>query len=171
MIASLLALWAGLATAAPARQAPDSVQHARLLAVMTETFNAFDRLRGATHQFTLDLNNASDDLVLARAARLQRECQRADGMVADVERILAAPAPNPDAGREVAPTRAAVKALRTAFARCTREWGGMPPRHPVRPDSLRAWGPYRSNQLEATLRRHAPQFHAFAHAAGADPVH
>jgi hypothetical protein len=69
----------------------------------------------------------------------------------------------------VTPTRAAASALRAAFARCTREWG-TEPRHPVRPDSLRAWGPYRSNQLEATLRRNAPQIHAFAQAAGADPT-
>lgn len=169
MTSSLLALWAGLALSAPARQASDSAQQARVRAVMAETFNAFDRLRGATHQFTLDLDDASDDLVLARAARIQRECQRADGMVADVERILAGPAPTSDARREVAPTRAAASALRAAFARCTREWGAEP-RHPVRPDSLRAWGPYRSNQLEATLRRNAPQIHAFAHAAGADPT-
>jgi hypothetical protein len=170
MTAPLLALWAGLAASVPARQAPDSAQHARLLKAMSATFDAFDRLRGATHQFTLDLAHASDDMVVSRAARVKLECSRADSALMDIERILTGPPPTPDARREIGPTRAAATSLRAAFARCSREWGAEP-RHPTQPDSLRAWGPYRTNQLELSLRRYAPRIQAFAHAAGADPKH
>jgi hypothetical protein len=168
MTAPLLALWAGLAASAPARQARDSAQQARLRTVVTATFDAFDRLRGATHQFTLDLDHASNDLVQSRAARVTLECLRTDSALLDLERILASPLPTPAAQRQVRPTRAAARAVRAAMARCASDWGSDP-RHPAQPDSLRAWGPYRTNQLEATLRRHAPEIQAFAHAAGADP--
>ncbi|HEY6808831.1 MAG TPA: hypothetical protein VI160_08580 [Gemmatimonadales bacterium] len=170
MTASLLALWAGLATPAPARQAPasDSAQHAHLRSVMQATFDAFDRLRGATHEFRLDLDDASAELVLARAARLQRECRAADSALAGVEQVLASPPPTPAARRQVPPTRAAARTLRGAFARCIRDWQ-LDARRPAHPDSIRAWAPYRTSQLDQVLHREAPQFQAFAHAAGVEP--
>jgi hypothetical protein len=139
---------------AVALQAPDSARTGRWQRALNQTTDSLDRLRGASAGFRVDLANASPDLVLARAAQVRATCSAAVPPLQSLEALMAGEVYSPRARREQTQLRAGTAQLRQVLARCEREW--LAPPHPARrdADSLRAWGPYRSSQLEASLQRY-----------------
>jgi hypothetical protein len=56
--------------------------------------------------------------------------------------------------------------MRRVFARCAREWETPDPPVAAVADSLQSWGPYRTAQLEAAVRRFAEQLRHFMNKTG-----
>jgi hypothetical protein len=147
MITLLLALTVAV-------QATDSARAAHWGRVLNQTSDSLDRIRGATAGFRVDLANASPDLILVRAAQVRATCVDAVAPLQTVEALLTSEVYSTKARREQSRLISGTTELRRALDRCQREW--LVPTRPVQrdADSLRAWGPYRSAQLEASLRRY-----------------
>lgn len=114
--------------------------------------NSIAGLRGALWEFNRDLSKAGSETVLARARALVGRCR-------SVTAVLGAFPP--DLGRRLVPPAASVAAdslrqridaLRTTLA--TECLLGLGPDGPgARPDSIRAWSPYRTSLIERSLRQ------------------
>lgn len=154
MISVILAL-------AVAAQAPDSVRQVRYEAALNGATAALDQLRGVTAGFRTDLPSASPDLVLTRAERVRLTCQDADAVLVKVESLLAEGVYARHAQREQLELRNGGTELRRVLARCEREWRVPKPPTLAVADSLRAWGPYRTAQLDAALRRYLATVRGF----------
>lgn len=146
---------------AVAIQAPDSARAARWERALNQTTDSLNRIRGATAGFRVDLGSASPDLILVRAAHVRAACGAAAAPLKAVEDLLDGDVYNVHAQREQSQLRSGSVDLHRALERCEREWRA--PDHPQASDadSLRAWGPYRSAQLDAALGRYQVLVHAF----------
>lgn len=154
----MISLFFALAVAA---QAPDTARVGRWERLLNQTTDSLDRIRGAAAGFRTDLENASPALVLVRAAQVRATCGAAAPSLQTLEAWLGREEYSPSARREQAQLRRGTAELRSALARCEREW--QPMQRPVLrdADSLRAWGPYRTTQLEASLRRYLALVRSF----------
>lgn len=144
-----------------AAQAPDSARTARWEQALAATTDSLDRVRGAAMGFRVDLDNASSDLVLTRAAQLRTSCARADEALRDLERLLEEGVYSPRARDAQARLRGGTAEMRRTLARCQREWQASAPPRAGEADSLKAWGPYRTAQLNAALLRYQGLVRAF----------
>ena len=139
---------------AVAIQAPDSARAARWERALNQTTDSINRIRGATAGFRVDLGSASPDLILVRAAHVRAACGAAAAPLKAVEDLLDGEAYSVHAQHEQSQLRAGGVDLHRALERCEREWK-------VPADSLRAWGPYRSAQLDTALGRYLVLIRAF----------
>ncbi len=146
---------------AVAAQAPDSARQVRYEVVLNSATAALDQLRGVTAGFRTDLPSASPDLVLRRAERVRITCQDVDGVLVKLESLLAEGVYARHAQREQVELRKGGSELRRVLARCEREWRVPTPPTVAVADSLRAWGPYRTAQLDAALQRYLATVRGF----------
>jgi len=158
----LVALWTA---AAPPAQLPDSAKAARVERVIDAASDSIGRLRSAAYAFRLDLQGVSPSLVLERAQRVQDGCTGAAAGVALLQRVLSVATLTPRAGAEQARLRTAGANLHRTLVQCRREWKPSPPSATLA-DSLRAWGPYRTQQLEVALRPYEEALRVFQLKAG-----
>src|SRR2546430_533241 len=146
----LAALWV---VAASHTQHPDSAKAARVERVITATTDSISRLRSAAYGFRLDLQAVSAALVLERAQRVHDGCTGAVAGLESLLRVLTVETLTPRAGAEQARLRLAAMDLRRTLQQCRRDWEPRPASQTLA-DSLRAWGPYRVQQLDLALRRY-----------------
>lgn len=153
MIAILLALWAASPPGTPSsvRQAPDSALNRELGVPLATLRDSLFAIQGAGAAFRRDLTVASPDLVIARARRVQESCTRALPALAAAQRALAATALPPRTKPPSADLQRLLPKLQADLSRCQREFA--PGAWYTRVDSLRAWGPSRLVQLDASVRR------------------
>ena len=153
MIAILLALWVASppGTALSASQKPDSALNRRLGIPLTTLRDSLFAVQGSGAAFRRDLAAASPDLVIARARRVQESCTQALATIAATQRALAATPVSPRTQPLSADLQRLLPKLQTDLARCQREFA--PGAWYARVDSLRAWGPSRTVQLDASVRR------------------
>ena len=144
-----------------AAQAPDSARQLRYEQVLNGATDALDRVRGAAAGFRADLPSASSDLVLQRAERVRVSCRGAGGAVGAVDSLLAEVIYVSRARREQDELRKGGVELRRVLTRCERDWTAPSPQLVMAADTLRAWGPYRTSQLETALRRYLASLRAF----------
>lgn len=144
-----------------AAQGPDSVRAARYERVLRDVTESLDAVRGAAAEFRTDLPRASSELVLERAARIRTRCGVADSAAVRQQSLLAEGVYVPAAAAEQVRLSRETRRLRGVLARCRREWGV--PEHPsvADADSLRAWGPYRTSQLDRALQRFVDSLRSF----------
>jgi hypothetical protein len=147
----MISLFIALAVAV---QAPDTARAGRWERLLNQTTDSLDRIRGATAGFRADLENASPDLVLVRAAQVRAACAAAAPSLQVLQAQLVREEYSPRARREQAQLRSGTASLHTVLLRCKREWEPTPRPALRDADSLRAWGPYRTSQLEASLLRY-----------------
>jgi hypothetical protein len=142
-------------------QLPDSARQARYERVLGEVSSALDAVRGAAAGFRTDLSRASSELVLERATRIHNSCRDADAAAARQQALLAEGVYTPSAQPEQTRLARETARLRQALTRCQREWT-VPDRPRIADaDSLRAWGPYRTAQLDGALRRFIASLRGF----------
>jgi len=158
----LVALWVAVA---PPAQVPDSAKPARVERVIDAASDSIGRLRSAAYGFSLDLQAASPALVLARARRVRDGCAGAAAELESLQRVLSVATLTPRAGAEQARLRTAAANLLRALTLCRQEWEPSPPSVTLA-DSLRAWGPYRVQQLTLALRRYEEALRVFQVRAG-----
>ena len=154
----MILLWFTLAVAA---QAPDSVRQARFERVLKQASDSLDGVRGAATAFRTDLPSASSELVLVRAARVHSGCRGADAALLQLDTLLAGGAYSRAAASEQARLQNATAELRRVLGRCQREWTVSQFTTAATVDSLRAWGPYRTAQLDSALRRYLYSLRGF----------
>ncbi len=123
MLALALLLWAG--------QSPDSALVA-----------SFSAIRSASARFRYDLQQASPQLVIARARDVRAACNGARAAADSVTPRVA----------HDATAQAELSTLQRALAACQRDWDTAARRPNA--DSLRAWGPHRLTELDRALRRY-----------------
>jgi len=80
-------------------------------------------------------------------------------------RVLNVEMLTPRAGAEQARLRLAAMDLRRTLQQCRRDWEPKPASQTLA-DSLRAWGPYRVQQLDLALRRYESALRVFQLKAG-----
>jgi hypothetical protein len=131
-------------------QSPDSAVRAQRLAGLKAFDDSLTAVSAATSSFRADLSHASPDLVLSRAARVQKRCA---GAAAQGER-LAADSLDPSVRHELT-------SLRTALHRCVTDFSAGPGYGKV--DSIAAWAPYRLARLDAAIRRYRGAARTFQH--------
>ena len=154
MMTFLLALAVGL-------QASDSARAPRWERALNQTTDSLDRVRGAAAAFRVDLGYASHDLVLVRAAQVRATCRGADVPLQVLERLLTDEVYDRNARGAQERLRSGTTELRRTMSRCQREWLAGPRPTASGADSLRAWGPYRTAQLDAALRRYLGLMRSF----------
>ena len=159
-------LWGALVAPAAqsASQAPDSAVLRRYADAVYATADTLDVLRGVTQAFKNDLKTASPTLVLARATSVQNACSSGVTTVRQLQGMLAARSVTPKSAPSQAKFRTAAEETVAALERCVRNWQPLP-RTDARADTLRAWGPYRANEIEVALRRFDVARFTFAAAA------
>lgn len=161
---------AGLSTPASAQVRPpartaDTSETARYRDLLVGVRDSIHPVSAAIITFRRDLSSAGPETVTAKAAELVRACGRARAALVTLPPRLEPSAAPPRA-------RSAADALRQA----TRELD-----HQLRddcerglrfeglagaPDSLRAWGPYRTARLRQTITRFDAASNRFASAVG-----
>lgn len=150
-----------LFTLAVATQAPDSVRQARFERVLKQASDSLDGVRGAATAFRTDLPSASSELVLVRAARVHTGCRGADAALLQVDTLLVGGVYSRAATSEQTRLQSATAELRRVLGRCQREWAVSQFPSAGTADSLRAWGPYRTAQLDSALRRYLHSLRGF----------
>ena len=153
MIAILLALWAASPPGTPSSvsQAPDTALNRQLGIPLATLRDSLFAVQGSGAAFRRDLTVASPDLVIARARQVQASCAGALATVAATQHALAATPLPPRTRPLAADLQRLLPKLQTDLTRCQREFA--PGAWYTRVDSLRAWGPARTVQLDASLRR------------------
>ena len=149
-----------------AAQTSDSVRQSRYERVLNSANDSLGRLRGVIAVFRTDLPSASRELVLVRAERVRVMCHGADAAVIEVQSLLSEGLYSRRAEREQSQLQKGSIEMRRVFARCAREWETPDPPVAAAADSLQAWGPYRTAQLEAAVRRFAEQLRHFMNKTG-----
>ena len=134
-------------------QIPDSAARAQQLATLKALDDSLTAVSAATTAFRADLNHASPDLVISRAARVQRRCA---GAVAQGQR-LTADSLDPHLHHELA-------SLRAELNRCVADFTTGAGYRKV--DSLTAWAPYRLARLDDAIRRYRGAARTFQHRLG-----
>ena len=153
MIAILLALWA----ASPLRgrsslpQTPDTTLTREIGAPLLALRDSLFAVQGTGAAFRRDLEAASADLVIARAQRVQESCARAIGTVRSAQAALTATTLPPRSRSLASDLQRLLPQTQAELARCQREFA--PGAWYARADSLRAWGPSRLMQLDASVLR------------------
>jgi hypothetical protein len=153
MIAILLALWAASPPGTPSSvsQTPDSALNRQLGIPLATLRDSLFAVQGSGAAFRRDLAAASPDLVIARARRVQESCTRALATIVTTQRALVATTLPPRTQPRSADLQRLLPKLQADLARCEREFA--PGAWYTRVDSLRAWGPSRTVQLDASVRR------------------
>lgn len=146
-------VWAALAA-----QSPDSVTKHRYLDALKAVDDSLLSIRSAGASFRSDLAAASPELIVARSVRMRDRCAGARAALARLDTVLAV-AYSPNAGQYQRALRVEGVTLAGTMSRCEREWDTTPRRSV--PDSLRAWGPYRIEQLDVAMRRYTAKAAAF----------
>ncbi|MGH9550195.1 MAG: hypothetical protein ACRD3W_12510, partial [Terriglobales bacterium] len=146
-------------------QVPDSVVIRRYGDAVNATADTLDALRGFAQAFRNDLQTASPTLILARATSVQTACASGASAVRRLQGMLAARSVTAEAARSQAKFRATAEETVAALERCIRAWEPLP-RTDARADTLRAWGPFRVNQIDQALRRFDLARFTFAKDAG-----
>ena len=147
-------------------QAPDSAWKARFQLVLKQATDSLGGVRGAVAGFRNDLSSASSELVLARAARLHVSCRGADAALVEVQSLLAGGAYTHNAKREQTQLRNETVELRRVLARCEREWAVPQRPSTAAADTLRAWGPYRTDRLDRSLQFYLGALRGFMRKVG-----
>jgi hypothetical protein len=152
VIAILLALWAASPPGTPSSvsQTPDTALNRQLGIPLATLRDSLFAVQGSGAAFRRDLAVASPDLVIARARRVQESCAGAGVAVAAALRALAATTLPPRTQPRSADFQRLLPKLQADLARCQREFA--PGAWYTRVDSLRAWGPSRTVQLDANVR-------------------
>jgi len=152
VIAILLALWAASPPGTPSSvpQTPDTALTRALGAPLAALRDSLFAVQGSGVAFQRDLAVASPDLVIARARRVQESCTRALAAVAAAQHALATTTVPPRTEPRSADLQRLLPKLQADLKRCQREFA--PGAWYARVDSLRAWGPSRTVQLDASLR-------------------
>lgn len=158
MLKLLPILWAAIAA-----QSPDRATTARYASALQTVADSLTGVRGAVASFRADLAAASPALVLARAARVRARCAGARAAVAQLRAVVASDYTPHARGAQHA-LRDEATGLTRALERCEREWDAS--LRGASADSLRAWGPYRIEQLEIVMRRYHTRAGAFQKRAG-----
>jgi hypothetical protein len=140
---------------------PDSVRQARYERTLSSVSDSLDVVRGAIATFPIDLARVSPDLVLSRAARVRQSCHGAALALEQASTLLAAGVYVAHAKVEQGRLQSGTTDLRRTLGRCEREWAAPDPPTRASADSLRAWGPYRGAQLDASLRSYLGLLRAF----------
>jgi len=146
----------------PARQ--------RYVAVLAGVRDSLKTVLAASWDFGRDLKQAGPETVLARAAALRARCSAAS------RTVQRAPAALDGAYKGLAGTALRTKRdLKLAMQRVGVSLrqdceSGFADRGPgVRADSVRAWGPYRSQRIETAISNYETSARAFTDAIGARP--
>ena len=153
MIAILLALWA----AAPPgprsslQQTPDTTLTRELGKPLLTLRDSLFAVQGAGVDFRRDLAAASPDLVIARSRRVQESCTRTISALRAAQRALTTTTLPAHARAQAAGLQRLLPGLQADLARCQSEF--EPGLWYSRVDSLRAWGPFRLSQLDASALR------------------
>ena len=151
MIQTLLAL----AVFAQAPSAlPDSTRQALYERRLSQAVDSLGVMRGAVTAFPIDLERASPDLVLVRAARVRASCGGANAALEQVATLLAAGVYSRRARTEQVKLQSGTATLRRTLERCQREWASPDPPTRAGADSLKAWGPYRGSKLDEAVRNY-----------------
>jgi len=152
VIAILLALWAVLPPGTPSSvsQTPDTALNRQLGIPLATLRDSLFAVQGSGAAFRRDLAAASPDLVIARARRVQESCKGAVVAVAAAQRALAATTLPPRTQPRSVDFQRLLPKLQADLTRCQREFA--PGAGYTRVDSLRAWGPSRTVQLDASVR-------------------
>jgi hypothetical protein len=133
--------------APPQGEAPldSAAQYYRgLLVALRDTVNA---VSARAHEFRRDLPSAGDATVLSKAARLAGACAAARAALHDALPAVSRAAPAAAVTPARDSLRVAMRRLSTGLEQqCIRGLGVRGPG--VRADTLRAWGRYRTGQLE-----------------------
>ena len=142
------------------QQAPE--QERTLLAVR----DSADRVRAELALFQRDLQMAGAQTVQSRARRLSTACEGLHRALTDGEPTLTVPASaNEGLLRASRSLQAQLRETRRTLARECEV--GLGPEGPgVWADSLKAWGPYRTSQVQQSLSAYDRAAAAFARAAG-----
>ncbi|HUL03375.1 MAG TPA: hypothetical protein VLV16_09135 [Gemmatimonadales bacterium] len=148
MLGPLIAL-----TAILHAQIPDSAARTQRLAALKAFDDSLTAVSAATTAFRADLNHASPDLVLSRAARVQRHCASA---AAQGQRLAADSLDSQ--------LRHELTSLRTALNVCAADFTTGVGYRKV--DSLAAWAPYRLARLDDAIRRYRGAARTFQHRVG-----
>jgi hypothetical protein len=166
MLALWVPLWGALvAPVAPSsHQVPDSAVLRRYADAVNATGDTLDVLRGVAQAFRNDLKTSSPTIVLARATSVQNACTSGVTTVRQLQGMLAARSVTAKAARSQAKFRTTAEETVAALERCVRNWQPLP-RTDARADTLRAWGPYRVNEIEVALRKFDLARYTFAAAA------
>jgi hypothetical protein len=153
VIAILLALWAAspLPTRLSPPQIPDTTLTRELGAPLQALRDSLFAVQGAGAAFRRDLAAASPDLVIARAQRVQQSCARAIAALRAAQAALTTTTLPPRRRPPANDLQRMLPQTETELARCQREFA--PGAWYARVDSLRAWGPSRLVQLDASLLR------------------
>jgi len=149
MLGLLVALSAILQT-----QVPDSSARARRLAALQAFDDSLTTVSSAASAFRADLAAASPDLVVSRAARMQRRCAAAG---AEGQRLATVDSLDASLRRELG-------ALRAALGQCVTDFATGSSHRGV--DSLAAWGPYRLVRLDSAIRRYRMATHEYKRRLG-----
>lgn len=156
MLPLWLSLWGALAGfAAPSRQqVADSTVLRRYGDAVNATADTLDILRGFAQAFRNDLQTASPNMVLDRATSVQNACNAAVSAIRRLQGMLAARTIStiPLAVRSQARLRATSVETVATLERCVHNWQPLP-RTDARADTLRAWGPYRVNEITQALQK------------------
>lgn len=153
MLPLWLPLWGALAASTtPVHQAADSAVLRRYGEAVNATADTIDLLRGFAQAFRSDLQTASPNMVLDRAASVQNACNSAVSSIRRLQGMLAARTIStiPLAVRSQAKLRATSVETVAALERCAHNWQPLP-RTDARADSLRAWGPYRIKEITQAI--------------------
>jgi len=157
MLPIWLPLWGALAaSAAPLspHQAVDSTVLRRYGEAVNATADTLDMLRGFAQAFRNDLQTASPNIILERATSVQNACTSAMSSIRRLQGMLAARTLStiPVGVRSQAKLRATSAETVATLERCVHNWQPLP-RTEARADTLRAWGPFRVNEITQALQR------------------
>ncbi len=153
----LLALWLSV-------QTPDSATHVRWDNALRATTDSLDNLRGALETFRADLEPASSAIVLQRAGKVGTSCTGVRHALQQLYTLLGAPYSTPSKHQQ-ADLRSSTAELLATLERCEKDWA-VEPGTTARADTLKAWGPYRTSQLNNQLLSYLGVMNRFQKAAG-----
>jgi hypothetical protein len=153
----LLALWLAV-------QTPDSATRVRWDNALRATTDSLDNLRGALATFRADLEPASGPLVLQRAGKVGTTCTGVRHALQELHTLLGSPYSTPSKHQQ-ADLRSSTVELLATMEHCERDWA-VEPGTPARADTLKAWGPYRTSQMNTQLLSYLGVMKRFQKAAG-----
>lgn len=159
MLGTLLALWTALAA-----QGPDSAARARYALALKNFDDSLAAVHAAAVAFRVDLATASRELVLARARRLELRCAAGRRAADSLAALLKAGTFTASQRVAAARARRDLGAVDAMLAACERDYDIASPR--TKPDTLKAWAPYRLSRFEGELRRHEENIRLFTAQAG-----
>ncbi|HTR20820.1 MAG TPA: hypothetical protein VMH88_08195 [Gemmatimonadales bacterium] len=155
----LLAVWLAVQT-----PPPDSVTRVRWERMLHTTNDSLDRLGSAIATFRADLKTASPPLVIQRASQVHQACTAANRVLTDLHALLGSPYSAKIAQQQAA-FRSNTSRMLVVLDHCQRDWSPEPG-SAARADTLKAWGPYRTANLEHQVLEYVSDMRRFSKAAG-----